>query len=58
METKEARLARFMSGPPEEAIETLLNSIANYFNNEIALTPDHHQTSLLFLGIFAILLLN
>lgn len=58
MESKEARLARFTNGPPEEAIETLLNSIASYFNNEIALTPmpDNHQTSLLFLGIHAVAL--
>lgn len=58
METKEARLDRFMSNPPEETIETLLNSIANFFNNEIALTPapDNRQTSLLFLGIHAVAL--
>jgi Replication-relaxation len=39
METNEAGLARFMSNPPEEAIETLLNSIANFFNNEITMEP-------------------
>ncbi len=36
----------------------LLNSIANFFNNEIRLTTegDHHQTSLMFLGIHAVAL--
>jgi len=54
-ESKENRLARFRNGPPSGTIETLLNSIANFFNNEIALapTPGHYQTSLLFLGIHA-----
>ena len=53
IETKEQRLARLKSNPLPEAIETLLNSIANFFNNEISLTPDRYQTSLLFLGIHA-----
>ena len=52
-ETFEARLKRFQNGSPVEVIETLLNSIANFFNNEIRLTPDNRQTSLLFLGIHA-----
>ena len=52
-ESKEARLARFQSNPPVEAIETLLNSIDNHFNNEIRLAPGNFQTSLLFLGIHA-----
>jgi hypothetical protein len=55
-ESKDARLARFRKNPPEEAIETLLNSIDNFFNNEIRLTPDNAQTSLLFLGIHAVAL--
>lgn len=53
METRKKRLARFKKGAPVEAIETLLGSIANYFNNEISLAPDNYQTSLLFLGIHA-----
>lgn len=53
METREQRLLRLKGGVPIEAIETLLNSIANFFNNEIALTPGNYQTSLLFLGIHA-----
>lgn len=54
IETKVQRLKRLKDGPPVEAIETLLNSIANFFNNEIQLTPDQYQTSLLFLGIHAV----
>lgn len=53
MEPREKRLARLKGGIPIEAIETLLNSIDNFFNNEIALTPSNYQTSLLFLGIHA-----
>lgn len=53
MESKEARIARFENGSPVEAIETLLNSIGNFFNNEISIAPDNYQTSLLFLGIHA-----
>lgn len=56
MESKQQRLKRLESGPPTEAIDTLLNSIANFFNNEIVLTPDSHQTSLLFIGIHASIL--
>lgn len=55
-ESKEERLKRFQNGPPEEVIETLLNSIDNYFNNEISLTPANYQTSLLFLGVHAVAL--
>jgi hypothetical protein len=52
-ESKEHRLQRLQSSHPVEAIETLLNSIDNFFNNEIRLTPENHQTSLLFMGIHA-----
>lgn len=57
-ESKEARLKRFQNGSSIEVIETLLNSIGNYFNNEIALTvkENNYQTSLLFLGIHAVAL--
>jgi hypothetical protein len=51
-ESQEHRLKRLKSHPVE-AIETLLNSIANYFNNEIGIAPAHYQTSLMFLGIHA-----
>lgn len=53
MESKEKRIRRLKQGSPIEAIETLLNSIDNFFNNEIISTPNYHQTSLLFLGIHA-----
>lgn len=56
IESFEKRLARFQNGSPIEAIETLLNSIANFFNNEIVLTPEKYQTSLLFLGIHSVAL--
>lgn len=52
-ESKEARLKRLQDGPYVEAIETLLNSIDNFFNNEIRITVDNYQTSLLFMGIHA-----
>ena len=51
-ESRDHRLARLKSDPVE-AIETLLNSIANYFNNEIGVAPAHYQTSLMFLGVHA-----
>lgn len=53
IETKEQRLRRLKINPSEEAIETLLNSISNFFNNEIGITPNNYQTSLLFLGTHA-----
>ncbi|MDO8560086.1 MAG: hypothetical protein Q7S23_03585 [bacterium] len=52
-ESRDERLRRFQDNPPTEAIGTLLNSVANFFNNEIAITPNNSQTSLLFLGIHA-----
>lgn len=57
-ETKADRLKRFRGGPPCEIIDTLLNSIANFFNNEIGLTTqgNNYQTSLLFLGIHSVAL--
>jgi len=58
IEPLEKRISRFQNGHPIEIIETLLNSIANFFNNEIRLTTenDNFQTSLLFLGIHAVAL--
>jgi len=55
-ESKEHRLQRLQDGHPVEAIETLLNSIDNYFNNEIRLTVGQAQTTLLFLGVHAVAL--
>ncbi len=50
------RLDRFQKGEPIESIDTLINSIANSFNNEITVTSRQYQTSLLFLGIHAVAL--
>lgn len=58
-ESFEKRLARFENGSPVEAIETLLNSIDNFFNNEIRATIGENQnpqTSLMFLGVHACIL--
>lgn len=52
-ESKEQRLSRLQKGSYVEAIETLLNSIDNHFNNEIRRTVENYQTSLLFMGIHA-----
>jgi len=57
-EAKEKRLERFQ-GADIEFIETLINSIANYFNNEIRTTLDsleNPQTSLMILGIHSVAL--
>ncbi|MFA5015025.1 MAG: hypothetical protein WC549_05740 [Actinomycetota bacterium] len=56
IEPLENRLERFKNSSPIEAIETLLLSIQNFFNNEIILTVKNYQTSLLFLGIHAVAL--
>lgn len=52
------RLRRFQINEPDEAILTLLNSINNFFNNEISITTYQNppQTSLMFLGIHAVAL--
>lgn len=54
-ETKENRLKRFQENDPYEVIATLINSIANFFNNELRLTTrdDNYQTTLMFLGVHA-----
>ena len=57
-ETREHRTNRFQDGHPIETIDTLINSIHNYFNNEIKATTQvtPHQTSLMILGIHAVAL--
>lgn len=57
-ETRDHRLNRFQNGEPYEIIDTLIMSIANYFNNEIRLTvyEDNYQTSLLLLGVHSVAL--
>lgn len=52
-ESKDKRLKRLQDNSYVEAIETLLNSIDNHFNNEIRQTIGNYQTSLLFMGIHA-----
>lgn len=54
-EPSEQRLDRFQRSSTE-AIETLLNSIDNFFNNELRLTVENEQTTLLFIGIHAVAL--
>ncbi len=56
IESIENRIERFRKGPPVEIIDTLLNSIDNFFNNEIKITPSQLQTSLMFLGVHAVAL--
>ncbi len=58
MEEKEKRIKRFENGCPTEIISTLINSIPNFFNNEIRLTikDDNYQTSLMFMGVHAVAL--
>jgi hypothetical protein len=59
-ETKENRLNRFQSNPPIEVIDTLINSIASHFINEIKTVfdnPENYQTSLMFLGTHSIALI-
>lgn len=51
MEPKDARIKRFEKMPPDESIETLLNSISNSLNRDIQITIDNKQPYLLILGI-------
>jgi hypothetical protein len=58
-ETKVNRLKRFEEGPPQEVIDTTLNSIHSFFNTEIRATfadKTRSQTSLMVLGIHAVAL--
>lgn len=55
----EHRLARFRDGHPLEIIDTLTNSIHNFFNNEIRAVfddPQNPQTSLMILGTHSVAL--
>lgn len=56
MEDKTKRLNRFHSGPPIEIMETLLNSLDNYFNREIAQAANSKLWTLVILGIHAVAL--
>jgi len=55
IESKESRLKRFKDNEPCEIIETLINSIALFYNNELIITTrnDNYQTTLMFLGVHA-----
>lgn len=58
-ETKEQRLKRFNENGPYEVIATIINSMANYFVNELQIVFDNThspQTSLMFLGTHSIAL--
>lgn len=57
MEDKKARLKRFRNGPPVEIIETLLNSIDNFFNNEIDVAAEANLWHLVILGDHAVALI-
>lgn len=56
MEDKTKRLKRFQSGPPIEIMETLLNSLDNYFNREIGQAANSKLWTLVILGIHAVAL--
>ncbi|MBI5358358.1 hypothetical protein HZB69_01880 [Candidatus Amesbacteria bacterium] len=56
MEDKTKRLKRFQNGPPIEIMETLLNSLANYFNREIDQAADSKLWTLVILGVHAVAL--
>jgi|ERR1700733_9460999 len=58
-ESREKRLKRFQEGPPLEIIDTLTNSIHNFFNNELRTVfdnPRNPQTALMILGTHAVAL--
>lgn len=54
-ESKKDRLKRFQENAPYEVISTLINSIANFFNNELRITTqdNNYQTTLMVLGVHA-----
>jgi hypothetical protein len=56
MEGQADRLRRFQDGPPGEVISTLLNSIDNFFNNEIARAAEANCWSLMVMGVHAVAL--
>lgn len=56
IEDKAKRLKRFQSGDPEEIIETLLNSIDNFYNRQIDQAAASELWLLVILGIHAVAL--
>ncbi len=58
-ETREQRLKRFQENGPIEVIETVIQSMGNYFVNELRPVfdnPANRQTTLMFLGTHSIAL--
>lgn len=55
-EDKAKRLARFQNGSPIEIIETILNSIANFYITEIDHAASSHLWLLVVLGIHSVVL--
>jgi hypothetical protein len=56
MEDKQKRLARLTNGSPVEIIETLLNSMHNFFMREIGVASDNNLHYLVMLGDHAVAL--
>lgn len=55
METFDQRLLRFQNYPPVEFIETVLNSIHNYYIRELVIASENELGNLLILGIHSII---
>jgi hypothetical protein len=58
-ETEDQRLKRFTENGPYEVVGTVINSMANYFVNELKTVfdnPNNYQTTLMFLGTHSIAL--
>lgn len=53
-ESFDLRLQRFQSNSPIEFIETILNSIANGFIQEIESAANNHQTNLQIIGMMSV----
>lgn len=51
IEPKDKRQKRLEDGVPLEIIETLLNSVDNYFNRQIAIVADAKAWDMAFIGI-------
>jgi len=55
METFDKRLQRFQNNSPVEFIETILNSIYNFYIPELQMAADNKQSQLLILGLHSII---
>ena len=56
MESRDDRLRRFEDNPPTEIISTLINSINNFFNPEIAKAAEDGCWSLVIMGVHSVTL--